>query len=772
MSENHTEPSGENRGGGAQLVPVTPNALTPLAYGAGAPPGYEAGSPPPEEGGFDLLQYLRLLRKRKWLVLGMAAAFSVYGATKALLVTPLYTASARIQIDRSVAKIVEGGNISPAETGDSEFLRTQYELLQGRSISERVASALKLGEDPDFFKPRQISITDALKNLIRTPPPPPTGDKKALKEAAADIVMAGRAVRPVSGSRLVDIYYTDPSPERAQRIATAYAEAIVSANLDKRLRANAYAKSFLENQLKQFKGRLERSEQALLDFARNEQIPVSNDRVSIAESNLANANNALSAVIAERIRNEQSWKQVKSAKDMSFPQLLSNPVIDGLRNRRNALVGEYQEKLETFKPGYPAMIQINNRIAEIDRQLTAEVKTIKATLKAAYEGSLSQEEELKKRVETLRAEVLDLQKRSVQYNILKREVDSTRSLYEGLLQRYKEVDLAAGVAANNVFIVDRAGPPGAPVTARLMRSILVSLALGAAAGFGLAMLIERFDDRVSSIEGLEQISGLTTLAVIPKIQKKQTVEGELANPRSPLSEAYRSLCTSLQFSTEKGLPKTLFFTSSAPSEGKSFTSMTVARNFAALGLKVLLIDADLRKPSLHAKLNLPNDKGLSDYLNSAVQAEEAFQETGTPNLIFMASGPLPPNPADLLGGARLRSLIPLISEIFDVVVIDGPPVMGLSDAQHLSSATAATIFLTSAGQTRRDQIRGALRRLRMARAPIIGAVLTKFDVNVAGYARAYEYGYGYGYTYGDPLPLETPPAAPARLAGAISTQNT
>ena len=258
----------------------------------------------------------------------------------------------------------------------------------------------------------------------------------------------------------------------------------------------------------------------MLDFAEKEQIVAVDEKSSIAETNLAAANTALGNLASERIKNEQLWRQVDQTDAVNLPQFLSNAVIDGLRAKRNELVTQYQEKLETFKPGYPAMVQINNKIAEIDKQLAAEIKTIRGSLKGAYEASLNQEKELKTRVDKLRADVLDFQKRSIQYNILKREVDTNRQLYNGLLQRFKEVDVAGGAGTNNVFIVDKADLPGAPSSPQLLRSMLLSLMLGLGGGLGLAYLLENLDDVIDTIEEAERVAGLATLGVIPIVKEE------------------------------------------------------------------------------------------------------------------------------------------------------------------------------------------------------------------------------------------------------------
>ncbi len=756
----------------AQSVPAARDLYSVGAYGPG---GYGPGVEGPSSFQLDLLEYLRIAVKRRWLILSIVAAALVIGAVTTLMKTPLYTSSVRLQIDRNVAKIVEGGNITPIEGTDIEFMRTQYELLQSRTMAERVASALKLGEDPTFFAPRQFSIIGFLKGLIFSGPAPAKQVSKKVnyQEAAAGVVMGNRAVHPVIGSRLVDISYSDPNPVRAQQIAEAYADAFIASNLDKRFEANSYAKAFLEDQLQQLKLRLEQSEKAMLDFGQKEEIIQVSDKQSIAETNLASANAALGALIAERMKNEELWKQLASAKAIDLPQLLTNSVIENLQAKRSALQTEYQQKLETFQPSYPAMVQLNNQIAEIDRQLAVQVSTLKASYKAAYDASVEQETEMKQRIETLKQDVLDLQKRSIQYNILKREVDTNQSLYNGLLQRYKEVDIAGGVGANNVFIVDKAMVAGGPSSPNMQHALFVSFAIGMAGALGLALLLERLDDTLRSPEEIERALGYVTLGIIPKIGLGTSLEAELTDPRSHMSEAYRSLCTALQLSTEKGLPKTMLITSAGPSEGKSTTCLTLARHFANVGLKVLLIDADLRKPSLHTKLRLGNATGLSNYLTGAAAPPELLQSTDLPNLAFMASGPLPPNAADLLGSSRLHSLLSVGLEVFDLIVVDSPPVMGLADAPLLSSAVTATIFVIGAGQVRTRLIRAAVKRLQFSRASLIGTVITRFDARSSyGYGYGAGYGYGYGHGYGnraggaEPAIAAAEKAAPPKLTSA------
>lgn len=742
--------SSQNR----QIAPA--DDVTPMRGPYGAVPGGE--DPPSDDLRRLFFECIRIVFKRKWLILAIAIAVMSLGALRTLMITPMYTASVRIQIDSKPIKIVEGGQVEASE-GGTDFLRTQIELLRSSGVAERVASIAKLADDADFFKPREFSLMSAIRSLFSGEAQSDSvPDRTSLTRAAAGIVAGNQSVSLVPGSRLVDVRYSDPSPGRAQRVANAFADAFIASNIDKRFEANVYAKAFLEDQLAQLKLKLEEAETAVIAFAEKEEFVITSEKASIAEANLSAANGALGGLIADRIKSEQLWRQVENVDALNLPQFLLNPVIQGLRSARNTLDGEYKEKLQTFKPGYPAMIQIQNRMKEIDRQIVTEVKAIKESHKAAYEQALQQESEMRTRIETLRVETLDLQRRGIQYNNLKREANTLRTLYEGLLQRHKEVDVAGGVGANNIFIVDRASVPGAPSSPNISRALMLSLMLGLGGGFGAAYLLERLDDAVRSPDDVERLSGLPTLGVIPSVGKDGKAEKDLLNPRSAIAEAYRSLCTALQFSTDQGLPRSLLITSSLPGEGKSITSLAIARHFANMGLRVLIVDADLRNPSLHRKLGLDHGVGLSNYLTGELLPPQTFQATDIDKLTFMATGPLPPNAADLLAGPRLFSLLSVGMETFDLIVIDCPPVMGLADAPLLSNAAAATVFVVGAGQSRPGQIRGALKRLQFARSPVIGTVLTKFDARNAAYG--YEYGYEYGgnaYAYGGQVPDQRGP---------------
>jgi len=697
----------------------------------------------------DLAQYWRILLKHRWLILATLVASVAIAIGVTLLMTPIYRAEATLQIDREAAKVVNVQGVEPTElpgSGD-EFFLTQYGLLKSRALALRVVDVLNLG-NPDFFKRMGVNLREDRETTL------PREQAAQRRVDAVKVFQRRLGVAPVRGSRLVRITFESPDPALAAQIVNATAENFISSNLDRRFESSSYARQFLEERLAQVKTRLEESERQVVAYATKEEIinvPTSSDlsagsaTQSLTAASLVSLNSGLSAARGERIKAEGRYRQALTAVSAGLSDVLQNPTVQELRQTRAKLQAEYSDKLQVLKPDHPEMLQLRARSSELERQLEVEIINIQGSLKNSYEAALLQEQQFENQVNRLKGSVLNLRGRSIQYEILQREVDTNRTLYDGLLQRYKEIGVAGGVSTNNISIVDRAEPPAAPAKPKPLLNIALAAICGLGLGVMLAFLLELLDESISTPEDVESKLGVALLGSVPKLDRGESPVTALNEVRSAFSEAYYSIRTALQFSTAEGAPRSVLVTSARPAEGKSTTALALAKNFARLGLRVLLVDGDLRNPSMHRAMGAENNAGFSNLLTGMATISEVAQKTDLPNFHFIPCGPLPPNPAELLAGKRLHSFLEESGSLYEIIVIDGPPVMGLADAPMLASAVAGTVFAIEAGGTRRGLARTAIRRLHVGRARILGAVLTKFNAKKASYGAGYAYAYSYEY---------------------------
>jgi succinoglycan biosynthesis transport protein ExoP len=741
----------------------SPPAPSTSAYGAPsvaqAPYGESVNFGAQEEPTSDFrklfFRYLAVALRYRWLIVVCCTLSLAVGFVLTYTQTPIYQATVTVQIERQAARVVKVGDVQNDEIAPSDrFYQTQYDLLRSRSQAERVATDLNLAAAADFLNPPSTSPWGKLRSLIfrsAATATPDNGNKwniEQRKQAAAAMVQGGLSIAPVPNSSLVRISFDSPSPEWAQRIANGTADSYVSANLERRYAATAYARNFLKERLDELKLKLEDSERALVAYAEEKELigdvkSVSKEGKeagqSLAESDLAALNGALEGVVAERIHAQNLWEQAANSKELGLPQILDDGAIKALRGQRAALMADYQNKLSTFKPDYPDMQRLKAQMNQIDQEIKSAADVIKQSLKSHYEATLQQETLLKKKMDEVKHGVLETRNKEIQYNILKREADTNRTLYDGLLQQYKDIGVAGAVGTNNVAVIDRAQLPGGPYKPDLRMNLLKWLSYGLFGAAAIIVLFELFDDTFKSPEEIEEQLGLAVLGMIPI---SDGVLADLNGSSTPIAEAFRSFRTALQFSTDQGAPKNIVVTSAQPAEGKSTTALALAMNFAQLGMKVLLIDADLRNPSQHRNLGRNNGAGLSNYLAGGAMPESIFQKTDFDGLYFMPSGPLPPNPAELLAGPKMLSLLSTAGEKVDIVIIDSPPVLGLADAPLLASIASGTLLVVATAHTRRNVVKSALKRLHFARARMVGAAMNKCD-----FRSNYGYG-GYGYGYG------------------------
>lgn len=695
-----------------------------------------------------LRQYWRIFWTRRWIIALVIAIAMLAGLAIGMLSQRQYQATVTMEIARESARIIQNvDDVQPRVGADQEFYQTQYALLKSRSIAEMVVRDLRLAGNAQFLSDYKTDSNNSIARL----------SQQERERAAIAKVMNNLEVIPVRLSSVVGVRFVSPNPEMAARVANSVAENFIESNLARRVQASAYARQFLESRLGQQRQRLEESERQAVGYAAQQHLiniaPTSRDPQSPAQeqsltaANLAALNQSLAEATAARIAAESRARSAGSGTAAAVA--LQNTTVNGLRQRRGELNGEYQRQLNAFGPEYPVVAALRAQITELDRQIQNETARINQgvgqDLQAQYRQTLATEQTLSGQVERLKSELIDQRRRAIQYNIYQRDVDTNRGLYDALLQRYKEVGIAGGVGTNNVSIVDQATVPTGPFRPNIPVILMIALIVGGVLGAGAALILEQLQEATILPAEFQTKLGVPLLGSVPRLDKDEDAWTALGDAKAPMTEAYFSILTGLQFSTSHGMPKTLLVTSTQPGEGKSTTSLALARALARVGEKVLLIDADLRNPSLHRTLELPNEHGLSSLLVSDAALAPLVRATPTENLSLLTVGQIPPNPAELLSGPGMERVLNLAIAQFDHVILDGPPILGLADAPLLARSVDGTVFVLEAGRTRATQARQALDRMFAIRAVIVGAVLTKFDTKHYGYG----YGYGYDYAYGN-----------------------
>jgi len=699
---------------------------------------YEPPTPTPGQRTYsassilDFATLVRIIHHWRWLVLGAVAAGFVGAVLITLLTTPIYRAWVTLEANPPTFSVSEDQSREreASNTDSYDFVATQVGLVSSKSVAERTAQELNLANNPAVV-PQNIDASQRLK-------------------IATGVVSRGLKVIPPQQGQLIKFSYDSSSPQLAAMVANGVADSFINSALQRRYEASAYARNFLERQIAKTRGDLERSERSLVAYAQQQGIintagpdgkQSSGDTGSLQGESLVTLNKALADATARRVAAEGAYRQTLA----TGPTSEVTQSTQALRQQQATLEAEYQQKRTFMKPEHPEMLSLRSQIDELSKQIARESAQMSSgrnnTLLSEYRAAASAERALQARVAGLKGDVLNLRGRSIQYNILQREVDTNRSLYDALLQRYKEIGVAGGVGTAPVSIVDRADVPGLPFKPNLFLNLLFGLGAGLVAGVAGAVGLEFFTDTIKTREDVRKKLSIPCLGAVPKTAARDAFVEDLKNPTSAVSEAYSAIVAALRFSTEAGMPKVLLITSTNSAEGKSSTALALAQNFARREKSVLLVDADLRKPAFKAG----TDKvGLSKLLTTEDPLRGHVLETQHPNLSLLPSGPVPPNPADLLSTGRIRKIIAEAEDQFDLVLLDGPPTLGLADAPLLASAASHVMFVVESGSTRTRAGIEALNRLEATGAHVLGAALTKASADASyGYGR-----YGYGYAYG------------------------
>lgn len=719
-------------------------ALPATADGAGRPVG-QSYLPPL------LIQYWNSVRRWRWVMIGIIAACLVAGVVITLLISPKYTAVTKIEISREQKQITNIAGVESEQLGrEIEFYETQYALLRTRSLAERVASELNLANDQAFFEANGI---DGSYVTEREAGQTEAQMKAARQKRAVGILLANIEISPVKNSRLVDVKYTSRSPELSAKIANKWVAAFIATSMDRQFASTADARRFLEERLASLRERLEESERQVVFYGSQSGI-VSLDQVrdnegrtvgnrTLTSANLEQLNVALNQATAARIEAEAKAQQSGS----NSSDAVNNQTLGALRQQRASLAAQRAKLLITYEPDFPSVREISQQISVIDQAITRESGTVGASRQQGYREAVTRENELKARVDNLRQQLDQQNKAGIQYAIYQREADTNRQLYDALLQRYKEIGVAGTVGVNNISIAEPAIIPTFPSSPKLLLNIAIALALGMVLAGAVAFALEQIDEGVREPGQVENMLGMPMLGMTPLVENDAM--DELRDTKSHLYDAYFSIRSSLAFSTNHGFPRSLAVISTRPAEGKSATAVSLAIILGRTDKRVLLVDADLRSPSVHHVVGVNNERGFSNYLAGDDEWDQLLHETAFKNVTVIAAGPVPPSAAELLSGDRLANFVAQGLQRFDHIIIDSPPVLGMTDAPLIGKVVEGVVYIVQSGGPAVRAIRASIGRLQMVGVHIFGVVLTKVGRGGNGYGYGSGYGYGYGERYGE-----------------------
>jgi succinoglycan biosynthesis transport protein ExoP len=709
-----------------------------------------------------LLDYLILLRKHQWLILFFLLAIVSIVSIATIRMQPIYEATARVEIDRENTNAIHFAD-SDAEDmyADLEdYITTQSKILQSETLAMLTVRSMGLDNLPEFGG-----------NPAKPVRPAAPGSEASLHRPPALGAFLGRmTIKRVPSSRLLDVTFESTDPSLAARVVNAHLNNFIEQNFRSRYEAATQASNWLAGQLNEMKIKVENAEDARLAYERQNQIWTIDEKNDISSQKLADLNRQLTEAQADRINKEAVYQLAQAGNYDAISAVRESVVIQDILKQESALSAQYTDAVNQYGPKYPKVLRLQAQLKDLDQLVAREKTNIGNQMEAEYHGSRQRELLLKDALDEQKAETNQMAEKLVQYNILKREADTNKQLYDGMLQKLKEAGITAGLRSSNIRIVDPALIPGGPSRPNKTRNVMLSILVGLIGGIGLALLREYLDNTVKTPDDIETLARLPSLAVVPalsnsngkgngrfaKLLKAPVIAGregraELVShnmPQSQMSEAFRALRTSLLLSQADHPPQVILMTSALPREGKTTAAVNLAVTLAQLGDKTLLVDADLRKPGINRALSLVDGKhaGLSSYLAGVSTLDLiTVPHPAITNLAAIPTGPIPPNPADLLSSHKLTELIAELRTRYKFVVIDSPPIMAATDAVILSVLVDGVLLVVRSGETPKEAFTRTRDLLAGVKCRMLGVVLNAVDASSPDYYYSYRY---YPYSYG------------------------
>lgn len=704
-----------------------------------------------------LADYWRILVKRKWVIFASIAVIVTLATIVSFQMTPMYEAVGRIAINREMSDILDLKDVGLGTTSEdldyTVTLETQVRILQSDTLALEVVKNLQNQKHPAF-----ADAATAAGGAVPVRQNDPARDVELIGR-----VRGGLRVTTIPSTRVIELRYMSSDPRLAAEMVNTLIKTYIEHNIRTRFEATKQASEWLDKELADLQMKVETAENKLVEYQRQHNIVGVDDKQNIVTTKLDDLNRQLTEAEADRIRKEADYKQVQAGNLEAAPALEQSDYVRRLMEQRSDLKAQLAEATTRFGPSYPKVQELSNKLAEAERSLSAELQRTAARMKNEYDAALTRESMLRARLERQKTEANRMSQNAIGYFDLKREAESNRRLYEGLLEKSKEAAVSAGLKASNIRVVDIARQPTSPSKPNIPRNIVLAFLVSMTGGVALAFLLEVLDTSVRTPEQVETLTSLPSLGIIPMSStplqqggskakallaarsdgtgKKQGVEIVAhTRPKSTVAESYRALRTSILLSSLGAPPKVVLVTSALPQEGKTTTSINTAIVMAQRGGRVLLIDADLRRPGVHKTLGITPRAGLSSLLTgSATIGEVIVRSPQLANLHVLPAGPQAPHPAELLGSELLRQHLETWKQEYDHIIIDTPPVLSVTDAVLLSVQADAVLVVIRSGQTTKTALRRARDLLVQVGARVVGVVVNAVDLNSPEHYYYYQY---------------------------------
>jgi succinoglycan biosynthesis transport protein ExoP len=697
-----------------------------------------------------LMDYIKVLVKRRWTAATVFLLVFVSVTVYTFTATPIFESSARLLIEAEEQHVVSFKQVIDEDQQKADYYQTQYNILQSRSLARKTIEGLKLWDNPLFgggpksnrgITAGAVAYVTGFFKSAPASSEPAAADETLDQSQRIDRFLANLTITPIRNSRLVDVKYRLSDPALATRIVNTLATNYIQQSLEYKFMASKEATDWLGERLTEQRRQVEQAESKLQQYREQNDAISLQDRENIVVQKLGDLNAAVTKAKTERIQKEAMYNQLSAIQRNSaaldtFPAILGNTFIQQQKGALADLQRQLAQASDKLGDKHPDIVKLRTAIESSQNKLQAEIGKVVQSVRNEYQAALAQEQSLTSALGQQKGEALSMNRKGIEYSVLDREVQSNKQIYESLLQRAKETGVSGELKTSNIRVVDQAERPRAPLTPRKALNLALAGLGGGLLALGFVFFFEYVDSRIKTPDEIKAHLGIPFLGMVPAIAGKLPAAGEPlinAGVTQGFAEAFRAIRTNVLFSTADEGTRTLVVTSTGPGEGKTTVACNLAIGLAQTGQRVLIIDADMRRPRVHGVFGRPQEPGLSNVLVGNAKASDSVLKSNVPGLWILTAGRIPPNPAELIGSQRCKDFLSSLKEHFDWIIVDTPPVMAVTDAVIAANSASGVVFVVGAEMTSRHAARVAIEQLANGHAHFVGAILNRVELEKNAY---------------------------------------